>query len=125
MKNIGFIGMGNMAQALAAGFLKSGLLSSEQIFAFAPDQEKLHRNAERIGFTPAGSAAALAAEVDTVIMACKPYQIEGVLSGLPDALNGKGIAIEQDAVKFCHGTTAPTNRLAAKFGFCIGRKRHK
>lgn len=91
MNKIGFLGMGNMAQALAAGFLKSGLLSSEQIFAFAPDQEKLHRNAERIGFTPAGSAAALAAEVDTVIMACKPYQIEGVLSGLPDALNGKAL----------------------------------
>ncbi|MBQ8306913.1 MAG: pyrroline-5-carboxylate reductase [Blautia sp.] len=89
MNKIGFLGMGNMAQALAAGFLKSGLVGKDQIYAFAPDQEKLKRNAERIGFVPVGSAVELASRTDTVIMACKPYQIEEVLGGLGDALNGK------------------------------------
>ena len=43
MNNIGFIGMGNMAQAIASGFLKSGKISGKNIFAYAPNQEKLQK----------------------------------------------------------------------------------
>lgn len=49
MRTIGFIGMGNMAQALAVGMIKGGKIIGEEIFAFAPHQERLHENAKRIG----------------------------------------------------------------------------
>ena len=89
--NVGFIGMGNMAQALCGGFVKAGALRKEQIFAYAPNQEKLAKNAEIFGFTPKASLRELAEAADTLIMACKPYQIEEVLKELGDVLRGKAI----------------------------------
>ncbi len=89
MKKYGFIGMGNMAQALASGFVQKYGLEKECLAAFAPNQEKLKRNADRIGFQPMTSAAELVQWADVVIMACKPYQIEGVLQEIGGFLPGK------------------------------------
>ncbi len=89
MESLGFIGMGNMAQALAQGFIASGALKGERVFAYAPHQEKLRANAERIGFQAVASLTELAAAADTLVMACKPYQIESVVAELGDALSGK------------------------------------
>ena len=36
MKTIGFIGMGNMAGAIAAGIIQKGLMKKEEVFAYAP-----------------------------------------------------------------------------------------
>lgn len=91
MESLGFIGMGNMAQALAQGFIASGALKGERVFAYAPHQEKLRANAERIGFRPVASLTELAAAADTLVMACKPYQIESVVAELGDALLGKAL----------------------------------
>lgn len=91
MESFGFIGMGNMAQALAQGFIASGALKGERVFAYAPHQEKLRANAERIGFQPVASLTELAAAADTLVMACKPYQIESVVAELGDALLGKAL----------------------------------
>jgi len=91
MGKLGSIDMGNMAQALAQGFIASGALKCEQVFAFAPHQEKLRRNAECIGFQPVSSFAKLAISVDTFVMVCKPYQIEGVMGELGAALSGKAL----------------------------------
>ena len=43
MNKLGFIGMGNMAQALAAGFIQSGNIDRSKVFAFAPNQDKLKK----------------------------------------------------------------------------------
>lgn len=91
MQNIGFIGMGNMAQALAVGFINSKKIDAERIFAFAPDQEKLIANSKKIGFKPVSSVKELCASSDTLFMACKPYQIESVLSEIKELLEGKTI----------------------------------
>lgn len=89
MKNFGFIGMGNMAQALASGFVQAGVIKKSQLFAYAPHQDKLKMNAEKIGFTPVESLEALSGKCDTLIMACKPYQIEDVLNTLGKGIEGK------------------------------------
>ena len=46
MKTLGFIGMGNMAGAIAAGILQKGLMKKEEVFAYAPHYEKLEANAD-------------------------------------------------------------------------------
>ncbi|MBO4903450.1 MAG: pyrroline-5-carboxylate reductase [Lachnospiraceae bacterium] len=89
MKQFGFIGMGNMAKALAQGFITAGVLQKEQVFAYAPNQEKLKKNAQEIGFTPVSSLQELADTCDTLIVACKPYQIETVLAEISGKLGGK------------------------------------
>lgn len=89
MKKISFIGMGNMAQALAAGFIKTQKIKAEDIFAYAPHQEKLKANAAKIGFVPCKTLSEAVNAADTVFMACKPYQIEDVLLEIKSALAGK------------------------------------
>lgn len=91
MEKIGFIGMGNMAQAMVSGFKASGAAENARIYAFAPHQEKLKKNCERLGITPLGTVNELADSCDTIFMACKPYQIEGVLKQLGDGIKGKQI----------------------------------
>lgn len=88
---IGFVGMGNMALALAEGFVSKGVVDGNDMFAFAPNQEKLKRNADRIGFTPVGDVKSLVQAADMIIIACKPYQIEDVLGKVSEELKGKAL----------------------------------
>ena len=102
MNKIGFIGMGNMAMALAAGFLATGKVRGEEMCAFAPNQDKLRQNAQSLGFSPRPTALAVAEDSDVVIMACKPYQIEGVLAQIGEFLPGK--ALVSVAAGWVHST---------------------
>jgi len=88
---IGFIGMGNMAQAIAAGFIFSGKIDGGDVYAYAPHQDKLKANAGKIGFVPAPTPKALVQSVDVIIMACKPYQIDGVLDEVGEYMKGKAL----------------------------------
>ena len=88
---IGFIGMGNMAQALASGFIKYGRVKAQGLKAFAPNQKKLKENADKIGFTPSATLPELLEDSDIIILACKPYQIDTVLGEIKDLLKGKAV----------------------------------
>lgn len=88
---IGFVGMGNMASALLKGFTSFAGIKPSDVYAYAPNQEKLRKNADLLGFNPCGSLEEAVAPADFIIMACKPYQIEGVLEQLGDLVNGKAI----------------------------------
>lgn len=91
MKTLGFIGMGNMAQAIAAGMIEKNQIAGENVYAYAPHFDKLQKNAQEIGFVPCKSLEELTETADTLVMACKPYQIEGVLSEIRDSLKGKAL----------------------------------
>lgn len=88
---IGCIGMGNMAQALVQGWLDCGALTAGEVFAFAPNQEKLAKNAARIGFCPASSVREAVQKAEVILMACKPYQIGSVLEEIRGLLPGKAL----------------------------------
>ena len=88
---ISFIGMGNMAQAIAAGFIGSGKVSKEDMFAYAPTWDKLEANSQKIGFIPCKSMAEAVDAGDIIIMACKPYQLNDVLAKISGNLTGKAI----------------------------------
>ncbi|MCR5595630.1 MAG: pyrroline-5-carboxylate reductase [Lachnospiraceae bacterium] len=103
MKKLGFIGMGNMAQAIAGGFISRGIIDGNDVYAYAPNTGKLKQNAQRIGFEPADSISNLVESSDTVIMACKPYQIDSVLDEISALLKGKAllsIALGWDYAKY-------------------------
>lgn len=76
---IGFIGMGNMAKAIAEGFVNNEVVDAMDIFAYAPTQAKLMENAEKIGFMAMTSSKSVVQNSDVIILACKPYQIQDVL----------------------------------------------
>lgn len=91
MEKLGFIGMGNMGGALADGTIRAGVIDKEQVYAFAPHQDRLKERARRIGFHPVAALHDLVEICDTLVMACKPHQIEEVLSEIGDQLKGKAL----------------------------------
>ena len=91
MTKLGFIGMGNMAKALFTGFIASGKVRADEVTAFAPDEDKLKKNAEALGFVPEVSLRKLVKSSGIIIMACKPCHIEGVLGEIGDLLDGKAL----------------------------------
>ncbi len=91
MEKIAFIGMGNMAQALVAGFVKTGRVRAENVAAFAPNQQKLAANAAKFGFKPCATLLEAIESAPVIFVACKPYQIEGVLEEAGKSLEGKTI----------------------------------
>ena len=69
MKNLGFIGMGNMAKALCSGFIKAEKIEAKNVYAYAPHFDKLENNAKEIGFNPVESLSTL---VETCVLKYNP-----------------------------------------------------
>ena len=86
---VGFIGFGNMAQAMAKGFVTSGALPGEAISACAKHWDKLQQTTGALGAVPCQDAAQVVERSDLVILAVKPYLIEEVLAPIGDKLSGK------------------------------------
>ena len=86
---VGFIGFGNMAQAMAEGFLRTGALKPEQVYACARNWEKLCRNTEERGMHACRDAKEVADSADLVILAVKPYMIQEVTAPIREKLKDK------------------------------------
>ena len=78
-KKFGFVGMGNMAQALVSGLKERAGIKAGEILAFAPNKIKLEENAGKLGFRAEKDLECLVRNSDIIILACKPYQVEEVL----------------------------------------------
>lgn len=83
---IGFIGFGNMAQAIVQGLIAAKAVSPDEIFACAAHYEKLKTNAASFGVHAEESAKAVAEQADMVVIAVKPYQIETVVEPIKELL---------------------------------------
>ncbi len=88
---VGFIGFGNMAQAMADGFLRAGVLSPGQLCACARSWEKLLASAGARGIRALASAEEVAKQADVVIVAVKPWQVEAVLTPIKEILREKAL----------------------------------
>ena len=88
---LAFIGMGNMGTALARGFLASGKVTAADIVAFDPATDMLNAKARELGFSVAATALEAVAAADTVVLACKPQQVESVIATLGTSLVGKAL----------------------------------
>lgn len=87
--NLGFIGFGNMARAMADGLLRGNALPADRLFACAKNWEKLRENTEARAMVPCRDAVEVARQCDIVVAAVKPYMIEEVLSPIREELRGK------------------------------------
>ena len=87
---IGFIGFGNMAQALADGLLLKKAVAPQDLYACAKDYEKLRQNCAQRGINPCRDAQEVAQGTDMVIIAVKPYLVAEVLSPIRSGAQSKG-----------------------------------
>lgn len=86
---IGFIGFGNMAQALAKGLVLKGGIEAGEIYAYDTKLDVLNENANSYSFHPVFSANDLVSRVDMVIIAVKPHVVEMVVKEIKGNLQGK------------------------------------
>ena len=88
---IAFMGMGNMATALARGFIASGKIAAADIIAFDPATDMLLAKSAELGFTTAESAADAARAADAILIACKPHQVNELVASLGNSFSGKPV----------------------------------
>lgn len=79
---IGFIGFGNMAQAIAKGLLEKKLVSSDEIFFSNRTEEKRQQLEKVFNIKGLSKNQDVWNNSDVVILAVKPYQIDQVLSDI-------------------------------------------
>ena len=85
---IGFVGFGNMASAMADGWIASGV-PAQNLYACAGHYDALLERCEARGMNACASAAEVVAAADVVVAAVKPYLIETVFAPVAGELVGK------------------------------------
>lgn len=90
MKKIGFIGMGNMAGAIACGIVKSGFLNGQEMMAFDVVDSQLNKVRE-LGFVIAENEVDVVKNSEIIFIGVKPQVVEQVLSPLKDELKNKAV----------------------------------
>jgi pyrroline-5-carboxylate reductase len=89
-ETIGFIGAGQMARALARGFVQSGLLKAEQITAADPAAAALeHFVREIAGAKPLQSNRQVVEQSGIIVLAVKPQQFAAATTDLAGAISDK------------------------------------
>jgi pyrroline-5-carboxylate reductase len=92
METIGFIGSGNMAEALIKGIITARLYKTANIFISDIRPDRLAFLAKQYGVQKTNSNAALAAKVDILILSVKPQNMADALQDIKDAV-GAGTLI--------------------------------
>ncbi|MCL1964873.1 MAG: pyrroline-5-carboxylate reductase [Firmicutes bacterium] len=85
---IGFIGAGNMASALMRGMISGGM-SPADLTAFDISQARMDA-ARELGVQTAGSAAQLARQAGTIVLAVKPKDTKALLEQLSKEVEAMG-----------------------------------
>ena len=67
--SIGFIGFGNMAQAIVEGLLLKNVLKPEQIYVCAKNWDKLCKNADNYGVCACKTSREVAEHAEIVVVA--------------------------------------------------------
>lgn len=138
MKNewkIGFIGLGNMAQAMAKGLLAAGVCQGSQIVACAGHFDKLQEKTRALGIQAAATAAEAAEKADCIILAVKPNMIESVTEPILDLLQKKvviSVAAGYDFDRYeeifkagtHHISTIPNTPISVGEGILVCENKH-
>lgn len=81
-RTIGFIGAGNMAEALIRGLLEAKLVSAEQLIASDILEARRQQIRERHGVHTVADGREVAAKASVLILAIKPQDMEQALKGI-------------------------------------------
>lgn len=92
-KMIGFIGTGNMGEALIAGLLKAKFTTSGQILAFDTDGERLRLIQRKYGIRKASDHNYLSSQCDPLLLCVKPQSMKEVMEEIADSLDPSKLLI--------------------------------
>lgn len=92
-KTIGFIGAGNMAQAIITGIVNSALVSPDKVLAYDVLAEKTAELHDSLGITACASTLEVAAGSDILFLAVKPYLVAQVLQEMAGRLRPDTVVV--------------------------------
>jgi len=92
-KKVGFLGAGNMGEALIKGLTEAHLVPAEAIHATDVRLERLRELDRLYGIQVASDNVALVRQVDVVILAVKPQIMDAVLREIAPAVTRKKLLI--------------------------------
>lgn len=93
MSTIGFIGGGNMAEALIKGIIEAGLYKAENITISDIRSQRLDYLAEKYSIQITVDNRQLAAGVETVLLSIKPQNMAEVLKQIAGAINKDALVV--------------------------------
>lgn len=99
MSTIGFIGSGNMAEALIKGIIGAGVYKPENILISDIRPERLELLAKNYNVKKAEGNAALAGKADVLVLSVKPQNMADALESIKDAIKGDMLVISIAAGK--------------------------
>jgi pyrroline-5-carboxylate reductase len=92
-KKVGFIGSGNMGEALIKGLVSANVVPAEAIYASDVRLERLRELDRQYGIQLAANNVELVRQADVVILAVKPQIMTGVLKEIASVLTKRRLLI--------------------------------
>jgi|SRR6185312_3209167 len=90
---IGFLGLGNMAQAMIKGLLDSKVVAPHALFASNRSEGKLQKATDLFGIHSCATNEALIEQTDVVILAMKPQDLAAAIDPISALFNDNQIVI--------------------------------
>ena len=91
--SIGFVGGGNMAEALLGGIIRSGIVPPEKILVSEPALQRRSLLKLHYGIIVTEDNTTVAREAGTVFFAVKPQDLPGVLEEVGDIISNRQLAV--------------------------------
>lgn len=92
-ETVGFIGAGNMTQALVEGWLAKSLLKPEEIFVSNRTPGKLTRLKDQFGITTCATNEEVVDNCNAIILAVKPQDLEAAIEPISTSFSEDQIVI--------------------------------
>ena len=96
---LGFIGCGNMAQAMITGILKQNVVSPDELIVSNPHEEKTAKLKEQFGILTTTDNKKTAKEAEIVVLAVKPQVYPEVIKEIRDEVSDH----RNDCCRSIHG----------------------
>lgn len=93
METIGFIGSGNMAEALINGVLKAGVYRPGKVYVSDIRPERIEYLREQYGVRTAEGNADLVSKIDTLVLSVKPQNMRAALESIKDKIGEDTLVI--------------------------------
>lgn len=90
---LGFIGCGNMAQAMLKGILKKGLYTKDGIIVSRRNKDALKQIQAEYGVQVTADNAEVAKKADVLVLAIKPYQFAEVIPEIVSCVSEETLVI--------------------------------
>ena len=93
METIGFVGAGNMAEAILQGIIAAGIFAPEAVFISDVRSERLAQLAGQYGVLPLHDNAPLAAKADILVLSIEPKTMRDALDSIRGHLRHDALVV--------------------------------